>query len=76
MTATLDNVYATARLLPQPDLGALVFRLLDDLSSQLPDADDVELDSIADQREAEMDADPAKVVTHEQMLAFIRSRRA
>ena len=76
MNAKLDTVYQNARLLPPPDLGTLVFRLLEDLSSNLPVTADEDLDVIADEREAEMDADPARAMTHEQMLAFIRSRRA
>lgn len=75
MTATLDQVYSTARSLPLTDLGTLVSRLLGELSTGQPDTSDAELTAIADAREAEMDRDPAATLSHEDMLAFIQSRR-
>lgn len=75
MAATLDQVYSSARSLPRPDLGTLVFRLLSELSQPLADTSDAELEIIADSREAEMDNDPAATISHEDMLAFIQSRR-
>jgi hypothetical protein len=75
MTATLDQVYSTARSLPLTDLGMLVSRLLGELSEKLPSTSDAELTAIADAREAEMDRDPAATISHEDMLAFIQSRR-
>jgi hypothetical protein len=75
MTATLDQVYSTARSLPLTDLGTLVSRLLGELSEKLPNTSDAELTAIADAREAEMDRDPAATISHEDMLAFIQSRR-
>ena len=75
MTSTLDQVYSSARSLPRPDLGALVSRLLGELSQPLADTSDAELETIADTREAEMDHDPAATISHEDMLAFIQSRR-
>lgn len=56
-------------------MGLLVSRLLGDLSHGLPDASDAELDAIANEREAEMDRDPGAVVSHEEMLQFIASKR-
>jgi hypothetical protein len=75
MTATLDQVYSTARSLPLTDLGMLVSRLLGELSEKLPSTSDAELTAIADAREAEMDRDPSATISHEDMLAFIQSRR-
>ncbi|MBL9132919.1 MAG: hypothetical protein JNG86_17050 [Verrucomicrobiaceae bacterium] len=75
MTATIDQVYSSARSLALPDLGVLVTRLLGELSAALPSTTDDELTAIADAREAEMDSDPAATITHEDMLAFIQSRR-
>jgi len=75
MTATIDQVYSSARSLALPDLGVLVSRLLGELSTSLPDTTDEDLNAIADAREAEMDRDPAATITHEDMLAFIQSRR-
>ncbi len=75
MTATLDQVYSTARSLPLTDLGTLVSRLLRELSEKLPTTSDAELTAIADARETEMDRDPASTISHEDMLAFIQSRR-
>ena len=75
MTATLDQVYSTARSLPLTDLGTLVSRLLGELSEKLPSTSDAELTAIADAREAEMDRDPSATISHEDMLAFIQSRR-
>lgn len=74
MTATLDQVYSSARSLPRPDMGALVSQLLGELSQPLADTEDAELEAIADAREAEMDSDPALSISHEDMLAFIQSR--
>lgn len=56
-------------------MGLLVSRLLGDLSHNLPDASDAELDAIANQREVEMDRDPSTVVSHDEMLRFISSKR-
>ncbi|MBE7496072.1 MAG: hypothetical protein HS117_14105 [Verrucomicrobiaceae bacterium] len=75
MTATIDQVYSSARSLALPDLGVLVTRLLGELSTALPSTTDDELTAIADAREAEMDRDPDATITHEDMLAFIQSRR-
>ncbi len=75
MTATLDQVYSSARSLPRPDLGALVSQLLGELSESLTDTSDTEIEAIADAREAEMESDPAATLSHEEMLAFIQSRR-
>ena len=75
MTATLDQVYSTARSLPLTDLGTLVSRLLGELSEKIPSTSDAELTAIADAREAEMDRDPAATISHEDMLAFIQRRR-
>ncbi|MBK8040123.1 MAG: hypothetical protein IPK22_23770 [Verrucomicrobiaceae bacterium] len=75
MTATIDQVYSSARSLALPDLGALVTRLLGELSTALPNTTDDELTSISDAREAEMDRDPDAMITHEDMQAFIQSRR-
>jgi hypothetical protein len=74
MTATLDQVYSTARSLPLTDLGTLVSRLLGELSEKLPKTSDAELEAIADSREAEMDHDPSVSISHEDMMAFIRRR--
>ncbi len=75
MTATLDQVYSSARTLPRPDLGALLTRLLGELSEPLSSSSDDELHALADDREAEMDRDPSATISHEDMLAFIQSRR-
>lgn len=75
MPATIDQVYSSARTLALPDLGVLVTRLLGELSTALPDTTDDELTAIADAREAEMDRDPAATISHDDMLAFIQSRR-
>jgi hypothetical protein len=75
MTATIDQVYSSARSLALPDLGVLVTRLLGELSTALPSTTDDELTAIADAREAEMDRDPAATISHDDMLAFIQSRR-
>lgn len=75
MTATIDQVYSSARSLALPDLGVLVTRLLGELSTALPNTTDDELTAIADAREAEMDRDPAATISHDDMLAFIQSRR-
>ena len=75
MTATLDQVYSSARELPMPDLGTLISRLLGEISEALPSSNDAELSAIADAREAEMERDPSATISHEDMLAFIHSRR-
>jgi|GEM_PF-1334768 len=75
MPATIDQVYSSARSLALPDLGVLVTRLLGELSTTLPNTSDAELTALADAREAEMDRDPAATISHEDMLAFIQSRR-
>ena len=75
MTATLDQVYSSARTLPMPELGTLISRLLGEISEPLPSSSDAELHAIADAREAEMDRDPSATISHEDMLAFIQSRR-
>lgn len=41
----------------------------------LPDTSDTEQEAIADAREAEMDRDPAAMISHEDMMAFIHQRR-
>ncbi len=75
MTATIDQVYSSARSLALPDLGVLVTRLLGELSTALPNTTDDELTALADAREAEMDSDPAATISHDDMLAYIQSRR-
>ena len=75
MTVTLDQVFSSACSLPRPDLGALVSQLLGELSLPLKESSDAELEAIADAREAEMENDPAMTISHEDMLAFIESRR-
>jgi hypothetical protein len=51
MTATIDQVYSSARSLALPDLGVLVCRLLEELSTSLPDTTDEDLSASADARE-------------------------
>ena len=75
MPVTLDNLYASARGLPVMDQGQLVSLLLADLSTGLVETQDAELEAMADEREAEMDKDPAATLSHEGMLHFINSRR-
>jgi hypothetical protein len=75
MTATIDQVYTSARSLDLPDLGVLVGRLLGELSESMPNTTDDELTALADAREAEMDSDTAATITHDDMLAFIERRR-
>lgn len=75
MTATIDQVYTSARSLALPDLGGLVGRLLGELSESMPNTTDDELTALADVREAEMDIDPTATITHEDMRAFIERRR-
>ncbi|MBL9182546.1 MAG: hypothetical protein JNN17_10420 [Verrucomicrobiaceae bacterium] len=75
MTATIDQVYSSARSLALPDLGVLVTRLLGELSTALRSTTDDELTALADAREAEMDRDPAATISHDDMLGFIQSRR-
>ena len=71
MTATLDQLYSTAHSLTAPDMGLLVSRLLGNLSQNLPDASDTEIDATADEREAEMDRAPSATISHDEMLRFI-----
>jgi hypothetical protein len=73
MTATIDQVYSSARSLALPDLGVLVTRLFGELSTVLPNTTDDELTALADAREAEMVRDPASTTSHDDMLAFIQS---
>lgn len=73
MTATIDQVYSSARSLALPDLGVLVTRLLGELSTALPNTTDDELTALADAREAEMDRDPATTISHDDMLALFRA---
>ncbi len=75
ITASLDQVYSSARELPMPDLGTLISRLLGEISEALPSSSDAELSAIADAREAEMERDPSATISHEDLLAFIHSRR-
>ena len=73
MSATIDQVYFSARSLALPDLGVLVTRLLGELSTALPNTTDNQLTFLADVCEAETDCDPSAIITHEDMLAFIQS---
>ena len=75
MTATIEQVYSSARALALPDLGVLIGRLLGEISNAQPNTTDDELTAIADAREAEMDSDPAATISHDNMLAYIQSRR-
>ncbi len=68
-------MYSSARELPMPDLGTLISRLLGKISEALPSSSDAELSAIADAREAEMERDPSATISHEDLLAFIHSRR-
>jgi len=68
-------VYSSARELPMPDFGTLISRLLGEISEALPSSSDAELSAIADAREAEMERDPSATISHEDLLAFIHSRR-
>lgn len=76
MTATIDQVYSSARTLALPDLGVLVTRLLGELSAALPSTTDDELNAIADTREAEMAGDSAATITHDEMQTLIQGRGA
>ncbi|MBB5037206.1 addiction module protein [Prosthecobacter dejongeii] len=75
MPVTLDTLYASACGLPVIDQGQLVSLLLADLSAGLVETQDEELEAMADEREAEMDTDPAATLSHEDLLHFINSRR-
>jgi hypothetical protein len=73
--AVLDTVLESARSLDRSEQGKLVGILLDELSKGIADHSDDDLDEIASQREEEMEANPEMVVSHEEMLAHIASRR-
>ena len=68
----MESLIATAETLPRAEKATLASHLLADGISS---ASDEEMDAIADEREREMDADPAATLSHDQMLAFIQSRR-
>jgi Putative addiction module component len=75
MSTLMENLIATAHTLPRADKATLASHLLAELADGIASASDEQMDAIAAEREREMDADPAATLSHEQMLAFIQSRR-
>lgn len=75
MSNLMENLIATAHTLPRADKGTLAAHLLAELADGMTSASDAELDAIAEEREREMDADSAATLSHDEMLAFIHSRR-
>jgi Putative addiction module component len=75
MSTLMENLIATAHTLPRAEKATLASHLLAELADGIAGASDEEMDAIADEREREMDADPAGALSHDQMLAFIESRR-
>lgn len=71
----MESLIATAETLPRAEKATLVSHLLAELAEGMGGVSDEEMDAAADEREREMDADPAATLSHEQMLAFIQSRR-
>ena len=61
--------------MPRAEKAELASHLLSELADGLSSTSDDEMDAVAEEREREMDADPLKVIGHDQMLAFIQSRR-
>ena len=75
MSTLMESLIATAETLPRAEKATLASHLLAELADGISSASDEEMDAIADEREREMDADPAATLSHDQMLAFIQSRR-
>jgi hypothetical protein len=76
VSATLETVIDSAQKLDLRDQGKLVGILLEGLSEGLASVPDEALEEIADIREREMDENPEMVISHDEMLAHIESRRS
>ncbi len=69
------SLITTAQTLPRAEKAMLASHLLAELADGLTSMSDEEMDAIAEEREREMDADPTATIGHDEMLAFIQSRR-
>lgn len=74
MNATYESVLTTAMQLEPQDRCRIASSLWDSIRP-LKAAADEDLDAVLDQREAELDADPAIEVSHEAFLAHFSNRR-
>lgn len=74
MNATYESVLTTAMQLEPQDRCRIASSLWESIRSWKPAADE-DLEAVLDQREAEMDADPSKEVSHETFLAHFSHRR-
>lgn len=74
MNATFESVLTSAMQLEPQDRCRIASSLWDSIRP-LKAAADKDLDAVLDQREAELDADPAMEVSHEALLGHFSNRR-
>lgn len=75
MNATYESVLITAMQLEPQERCRIASSLWDSIRP-LKAAAEEDLDTVLDQREAELDADPAKEVSHEAFLAHFSHRHS
>ena len=75
MSTLMENLIATAHTLPRAEKATLASHLLAELADGIASVSDEEMDAVADEREREMDENPAATLSHDDMLVFIQSRR-
>ena len=69
------DVLAAAMALPESDQADVALHLLESLHGDQESATDQDLLTLADEREAMMDSDPAVEISHEELLAAFSHRR-
>lgn len=76
MTATYETIMDAALQLTPDDRCRIAATLWESVGEPSEDLAEDKLETILDQREAEMDADPSHEISHQDFMAYFSARRS
>jgi putative addiction module component (TIGR02574 family) len=75
MNAACESIITAAMKLAPEDRSQLATWLWESAAVPMPAPSEAELETLLNQREAEMDGDPAQEISHETLMAHFANRR-
>lgn len=75
MNTAFDAITTAAMKLGPEDRSQLATWLWESAVGSIPTRSETELETLLNQREAEMDSNPAQVISHEELMAHFANRR-
>lgn len=75
MTATYESIMDAALKLNPGERCRIATSLWESVGPDVPDLEADEIESVLNQREAELDQDPAQEISHQEFMAHFSARR-